>query len=289
MALSPEVWAAGEGEALPSFTAPLSARGMKCFLNVPILFEGRPMAVMTLGHASNCVWSDEDKQNARQLGDQAGVALSNSQLMQKLHNVHWGALSALARAIDAKSPWTLGHSERVTDLAMRLAREMGISEAELEVMRRGGLLHDIGKIGVPAEILDKPGKLTEKELQQMREHVNIGVRILQPIPGFEEAMPIVAQHHEWVNGEGYPNRLKGDEITLHARIFAVADCYDALISDRPYRAGLPVAKVVEMIKQGAGRQFDPQVVKVLEGLVHTKAEGSLRPEVPAVESVHLLV
>ena len=240
---------------------------MKCFLSVPILFEGKPLAVMTVGHAKECVWSDEDKQNARQLGDQAGVALSNSQLLQKLHDVHWGALSALARAIDAKSPWTLGHSERVTDVALRLAREMGIVEAELEIMRRGGLLHDIGKIGVPAEILDKPGKLTADELKQMREHVNIGVRILQPIPGFAEAMPIVAQHHEWINGQGYPNGLKGEEITLHARIFAVADCYDALISDRPYRAGMPVSKVVEMIKDGAGQQFDPQVVEVFERLM----------------------
>jgi len=265
--LSAEVWVSGEEEGLPSFTVPLREEGMKCFLSVPILFEGKPLAVMTVGHAKECVWSDEDKQNARQLGDQAGVALSNSQLLQKLHDVHWGALSALARAIDAKSPWTLGHSERVTDVALRLAREMGIVEAELEIMRRGGLLHDIGKIGVPAEILDKPGKLTADELKQMREHVNIGVRILQPIPGFAEAMPIVAQHHEWINGQGYPNGLKGEEITLHARIFAVADCYDALISDRPYRAGMPVSKVVEMIKDGAGQQFDPQVVEVFERLM----------------------
>jgi len=165
-----------------------------------------------------------------------------------------------------------GHSERVTDVALRLAKEMGISEAEREIMRRGGLLHDIGKIGVPASILDKPGKLTPEELQQMREHVNIGVRILQPIPGFADAMPIVAQHHEWINGAGYPNGLKGDEITLHARIFAVADCYDALISDRPYRAGLPVSKVVEMIREGAGRQFDPRVVDVFERLMAAGAD-----------------
>lgn len=170
----------------------------------------------------------------------------------------------------------------MTDVALRLAREMGIAEAELEIMRRGGLLHDIGKIGVPAAILDKPGKLTD-ELKQMREHVNIGVRILQPIPGFAEAMPIVAQHHEWRNGQGYPNGLKGDEITLHARIFAVADCYDALISDRPYRAGLPVSKVVEMIKQGASRQFGPRVLEAFERLMAAgervarveEAEGSL--------------
>lgn len=92
----------------------------------------------------------------------------------------------------------------------------------------------------------------------------IGVRILQPIPGFAEAMPIVAQHHEWINGQGYPNGLKNDEISTHARIFAVADCYDALISDRPYRPGMPIGKVVEIIREGSGKQFDPKVVHVFE-------------------------
>ena len=127
-------------------------------------------------------------------------------------------------------------------------------------MQRGGLLHDIGKIGTPPNILDKAGKLDADELRTMRDHVRMGLRILEPIPAFKEAIPIVAQHHEWFNGKGYPEGLAGDDISLHARIFAVADCYDALISDRPYRQGLPKRRVAEMLEEGSGTQFDPNVI-----------------------------
>jgi putative nucleotidyltransferase with HDIG domain len=153
---------------------------------------------------------------------------------------------------------------------------MGLPPTELDIMRRGGLLHDIGKIATPAEILDKPGKLTDEEMKIMREHVNAGARILEPIPGLAESMPIVLQHHEWVNGGGYPNGIAGEEMTLHARIFAVADCFDALISDRPYRAGLPLERVVQIIQDGAAKQFDPNVIQVLRRLLEqeTAVQGS---------------
>jgi putative nucleotidyltransferase with HDIG domain len=155
---------------------------------------------------------------------------------------------------------------------------MGLPAKELDVMRRGGLLHDIGKIGTPAAILDKPGKLTDDEMKQMREHVNIGARILQPIPGLADSMSIVLQHHEWVNGGGYPNGLTGDKITLHARIFAVADCYDALISDRPYRPGMPIERVMQIIGAGEGKQFDPLVVGVFRGIVEQGGVGTKQEE-----------
>ena len=183
-------------------------------------------------------------------------------LIDALEQLNWGALSALARTIDAKSEWTAGHSERVTALALRIARAMQLPEHELRVMHRGGLLHDIGKIGTPLEILDKPAKLEPHEMAIMREHVQTGVRILEPVAAFAESLPIVAQHHEWYNGAGYPAGLAGEEISLHARIFAVADCYDALVSDRPYRAGLAKARVVKMLAEKSGTQFDPQVIEV---------------------------
>jgi putative nucleotidyltransferase with HDIG domain len=258
----PEVSVFGENEPLPSYVRPLRTAATKFFLRAPVLLDGRPAAVICLSHSSASVWNDEDKQSMRQLADQVGVALTNLQLVRKLNQLHWGALAALARAIDAKSPWTLGHSERVTELAIKLAEEMRLPAQEIEVIRRGGLVHDVGKIGVAAEILNKPGKLTPDELQQMRDHVNIGVRILQPIREFAESMSLVAQHHEWVNGQGYPNGLIGGQISLHARILAVADCFDALVSDRPYRAGMPLPTVIRMISDGAGTQFDPQIVDV---------------------------
>jgi len=124
----------------------------------------------------------------------------------------------------------------------------------------GGLLHDVGKIGTPPSVLDKPGKLDANEMSVMRDHVRTGVRILEPIPGFREALPIVSQHHEWFNGKGYPEGLAGNEISLYARIFAVADCYDALTSDRPYRKGLPAEQTVSMLREKSGIQFDPDVI-----------------------------
>ena len=139
---------------------------------------------------------------------------------------------------------------------------MGLSPRDLEVIHRGGLLHDIGKIGTPNSILDKPGALEPEELRIMRDHVQIGVRILEPVPCFSAALPIVAQHHEWFDGSGYPAGLAGEQISLHARILAVADCYDAMISERPYRRGLPKPRVLEILKERSGSQFDPQIVEV---------------------------
>jgi HD-GYP domain-containing protein (c-di-GMP phosphodiesterase class II) len=179
-----------------------------------------------------------------------------------MEELHLETLTALARAIDAKSEWTAGHTERVTVLAIEIGREMGLSEAELNIMHIGGLLHDVGKIGIPPEILDKPGKLTPEEMKAMMNHVRIGVRIIEPIAGFASALSIVAQHHEWYDGHGYPAGLQGEQITLHARIFAVADCFDALTSDRPYREGLPTLRTLAMMQGESGTHFDPAVMDV---------------------------
>lgn len=187
--------------------------------------------------------------------------------VEALEQLDLGTLTALARAIDAKSAWTAGHSERVTNLALRVGHAIGLPAEDLQIMHRGGLLHDIGKIGTPPSILDKPGKLEPEEIRIMREHVKIGVRILEPIPCLREALPIVAQHHEWFDGSGYPAGLAGENISLYARIFAVADCYDAIVSDRPYRKGLPRQQALEILHQNSGTQFDPRLVEVLTRLI----------------------
>jgi len=197
----------------------------------------------------------------RAVADQAAVAFSNAGLVSQLKQLRWGTLTALARAIDAKSSWTAGHSERVTSMAIKIGRELGLSGKAIDTLHAGGLLHDVGKIGTPVELLDKPGALTPEERLVVQEHVLIGVRILKPIPGFEECLPIVQEHHERIDGKGYPYGLEGENITLHARIFAVADVHDALISDRPYRKGMALERVVTMIREGAGTQFDAQVVE----------------------------
>ena len=186
--------------------------------------------------------------------------------IEALEQLDLGTLTALARAIDAKSEWTAGHSERVTNLALCMARDLALPAKSLQIMERGGLLHDIGKIGTPPAILDKLGRLEPEEMQIMRDHVKIGVRILEPIPCFREALPMVAQHHEWFDGSGYPAGLVGDQISLLARILAVADCYDAMVSDRPYRNGLPQPEALDILRRRSGTQFDPVVIEVFERL-----------------------
>lgn len=246
----------------PDFLQPLRDAAMTSFLILPLFVDKVAFAALVSAHGSTLQLSPEDVQQARQVADQLAIAFSNVQLIDALEQLHWGTLTALARAIDAKSAWTAGHSERVTNLALRIGRAMGLPSEDLRIMQRGGLLHDIGKIGTPPGILDKAGRLNPEETHIMQDHVRIGVRILEPIAAFREALPIVAQHHEWFDGSGYPNHLAGEQISLHSRIFAVADVYDALTSDRPYRMGLPVHHALQMIREKSGTQFDPKVVEV---------------------------
>lgn len=172
-----------------------------------------------------------------------------------------GTLAALARTVDAKSHWTAGHSERVTRLATAIAHEMRLPDDEIAHVRHGGLVHDIGKLATPPEILDKPGKLTADERTVLERHPADGVRILEPIQAFAPLLPVVGQHHERWDGEGYPNRLAGTAIARTARVLAVADTYDAMRSDRPYRQGMAHAAALAVIDAGAGTQFDPAVVR----------------------------
>ncbi len=245
----------------PAFLESLRDLGMVSAQVFPIPLDHKPFAALICGLPTPMALSAEEAHRAAQFADRLAVAFSNIRLVEALEQLNWGTLTALARAIDAKSTWTAGHSERVTHLALKIGAAMGLPQSDLQIIHRGGLLHDIGKIGTPPEVLDKPGKLEPQELQTMRDHVRVGVRILEPIAAFADALPVVAQHHEWVNGAGYPEGLTRDQISIHARILAVADCYDAIASDRPYRKGLPPAKVIEILEKGSGTQFDPAVIQ----------------------------
>ena len=205
--------------------------------------------------------SEEDLQVARQLADQLGVALSNASLVEALDRLNVGTLTALARTVDAKSPWTAGHSQRVTECALAIGRVMGLAAQDLDRLARGGLLHDIGKIAVPSSVLNKPGRLTAEEFDLMKQHPTIGARILEPIPDYDRLIPVVLQHHERFDGSGYPSGIAGEEISLDARIMAVADVFDALTSERPYRKAMDLAVATEIIVKGSGSEFDPRVVE----------------------------
>src|SRR3972149_5578758 len=191
---------------------------------------------------------------------------------KKLDRLNWGALRALARTVDAKSSWTAGHSERVTTLALKTGAALGMPQEDLDDLHRAGLLHDIGKIGVAQEILDKTGRLAKGGYRVMCDHPAKGASILEHIEDYAPIIPLIRQHHEWFNGEGYPYGLKGEEITVGGRILAVVDVFDALISDRPYRAGMTLEKVVNIINEGVNTQFDPKVVEAFLGVIEQPTE-----------------
>lgn len=182
------------------------------------------------------------------------------QLTQQLAGASEASLEALVLALDARERETRDHSRRVSQYALILAGQLDLGSAERETVRRGAMLHDIGKIGVPDEILLKPGPLNEAEWEIMRRHPETGYQILQSLPDLRPAAELVLAHHETFDGNGYPNRLAGENIPLGARIFAVADSFDAMTSDRPYRRALPYQTAVSRIRQGSGTQFDPAIV-----------------------------
>jgi putative nucleotidyltransferase with HDIG domain len=258
--------AVGPGGTFSSLTAPLAERGARSFVILPIRSSHRETGALILAYAGTSTGPREDLVRGRQLADHIASAISNADLLNDLAQLNLGTLTALARAVDANSPWTAGHSERVTAISLQIASAMGLPKKELDLLHRAGLLHDLGKIGVPGFILDKPGKLTEEEWAVIREHPGKGALILEPIPAFREVVSLVAQHHERLDGSGYPLGLAGTDISLGARILAVADVYDAVISDRPYRAGWSLHDVTALIDSKANLAFDPKVVRAFRSL-----------------------
>ncbi len=186
--------------------------------------------------------------------------------------------SAFADVVDAKSPFTANHSSRVTLYADMIAEELGLEPAHRRWLRRAALLHDIGKLAVSNQVLDKPGKLDDREWQVIREHPWHSERILERVSAFADIAPIAGAHHERLDGRGYPYGLKGDEICLETRILTVADVFDALAAERPYRAAMPIAKALEIIEGDVGTAFDPDCVAALK-----KGLAKLRPAAGTAE------
>jgi putative nucleotidyltransferase with HDIG domain len=217
--------------------------------------------------------------------------------LNSLEGAYRSTLKALTAALETRDSETHGHSERVVSYSLRLGREYGLSSAEMKALEFGSLLHDIGKIGVPDSILRKPAKLTEEEWVRMREHPLHGQQILRGIEFLQGASRVVAQHHEKWDGTGYPLGLRNEDIDICARIFAVADAFDAITSDRVYRRGKPYEAAAQELDDWAGRQFDPKVVEAFhrvpkedweelhrQSLMRKPDQFDVRQLVPQVES-----
>lgn len=190
-----------------------------------------------------------------------GIHSGNIELYRQQSELLAGIIRALTSAIDAKDPYTCGHSDRVARVAVRLAEELGCDAKMLNTMYLSGLLHDIGKIGIDDSVLRKPGKLSDDEYEHIKRHVEIGHRILQDLGKLDDVLPVILHHHESWDGSGYPHQLGTEKIPLSARIVCVADAFDAMGSDRPYRKRMPDEKIDEIIRAGSGQQWDPDVVE----------------------------
>ncbi len=192
-----------------------------------------------------------------------GTQLANSGIYAELKGLLFGVIRALTAAIDAKDPYTSGHSERVARIAVRLAEELELPAPQHADLYVAGLLHDVGKIGVDDEVLNKQSPLSADEYQKIQAHVEIGVRILRDLKKLNHILPGVRHHHESYDGTGYPDRLSGDAIPVEARILAVADSFDAMSSNRPYRRRLGLNQIDQIFHEGRGRQWDPRIVDAL--------------------------
>jgi HD-GYP domain-containing protein (c-di-GMP phosphodiesterase class II) len=260
-------------------------------LCVPITLRGKPLGVVFLanyqvGHA----FTDDHRNLVTELAAQAAVAIDNARLFKDREEVILESLEAFAITVDAKDPYTAGHSERVTQYALIIARQMHYAphdQAAWVRLERGGRLHDIGKVGVPDSVIQNPGKLSEKEFEQMKSHTIIGFNILSRLHMLTDELVIVRSHHERYDGKGYPDRKKADEVPMFAWIVSAADAIDAMTSDRPYRKGMSLQVAVEQVRAGAGTHFHPDVAEavldaVASGSLKVIPQKSLHPDAPTI-------
>jgi response regulator RpfG family c-di-GMP phosphodiesterase len=246
--------------------------------------QDRPVGVLQLTWQDHTFLPDEHARRALDiLAASMAEVLENGRLYDRLQQQSVQTITALAAAIDARDPYTRGHSEQVTRYAVRLAQTLGKPSAWVERVRYASLLHDVGKIGVPDAVLLKPSRLTNAEFEIMKQHCEIGAMIVAPV--FPDLAPIVRYHHENWQGTGYPTRLAGDAIPLEARMLAVADAFDAMTSDRAYRAALPVQQALARLRAGRNIQWQGALVDAFAALIEQEGAALLASKARAAQTM----
>ncbi|MBI3738252.1 MAG: PAS domain S-box protein [Chloroflexi bacterium] len=247
----------------------VAADEVRGWMGVPLMTHGQIIGYITLDSYRVGAFDENSASLAQSFAHQAAVAIENAELFENLQksNVELShaydtTLEGWGKALELRDKETQGHTERVSELTLKLARKMGLGKEELVKIQRGVLVHDIGKMGVPDHILHKKGPLTKKEWAEMRKHPQYAFDLLYPIPYLRPALDIAFCHHERWDGTGYPRGLKGEQIPLAARIFAVVDVWDALLFKRPYRQAWTKKKILKYIREQSGKHFDPQVVEI---------------------------
>jgi HD-GYP domain-containing protein (c-di-GMP phosphodiesterase class II) len=224
---------------------------------VPVQRQDQVMGVLFALDKEDDDFGSVDTKLLTSIANESGIYLENATLFDDVHGLMMGLLHALTSAVDAKDTYTCGHSERVALLSRFIAQQMKLRDSEIEQIYMAGLLHDVGKIGVPEAVLQKPGRLTQEEFEQIKKHPEIGARILADVKQLKSVLPGVLYHHERYDGKGYPEGLAGEKIPLMGRIICMADCFDAMTSSRTYRKALPIEVAMSEIRRCSGTQFDP--------------------------------
>jgi putative nucleotidyltransferase with HDIG domain len=235
-----------------------SSESSRTFINIPVETEGQYTGSLVMVRSRNGLSLD----NLRLL---AGGVISSAKYIEASieRDENWTSImTSLSRAVDAKSTWTNGHSERVADLANEMGEKLLMEAGELANLRVSALLHDVGKIAIPEAIIDKPTRLSDEEMEIMRQHPERGAMIVENIPGYKNIRLAILHHHERWDGKGYPHGISGEEIPLHARIISIADVFDAMTSDRPYRKGLAIEQALMQIESQSWTSFDGELVRI---------------------------
>jgi putative nucleotidyltransferase with HDIG domain len=245
----------------------------KAMLTMPVKYKGKVIGVLQLiNKRGGGVFTSEDEELLEGMSSQIAIALENAKLYKGMRDLFVESIKSLANAIDAKDPYTNGHSKRVTEYSVEIGREMGLGEEELERLEYTAVLHDVGKIGIKDAVLNKQDKLDDDEFTLMKKHTTIGAKILEQMESLKKLSVGARYHHEKYDGTGYFEGLKEEEIPLEARIISVADTYDAMTTDRPYRKGLSYETALNEINRCSGTQFDPEVVKYFNIVMKKKHE-----------------
>jgi putative nucleotidyltransferase with HDIG domain len=255
----------------------------------PLMAKGKVRGALVVVRAKNPHFFTQGQLSALELlASKAAGAIENSALYDDLKESYIATVRVLANAIEARDEYTRGHTERVFLLSEILAKELGWGEEQLGDLKMGGLLHDIGKIGVPDSILNKPGPLTPEEVEIMKKHPETGARMIESIPFLKQALPYILYHHERHDGKGYPRGLRGDEIPYAGRLLAVVDTLDAITSDRPYRGGRLLKEAIDEIKENSGTQFHPAVAKACIRAYKAGKLNHLFADLPKIENYELV-
>jgi len=258
--------------------------GVRSVICVPLLGRSGPIGALYADKLGVEQFAPELAEYASAFAGHAAAALETAQLYDDRARHFRATLEAFAKAIDARDRYTAGHSERVTAYSMVLARHSGKYAGDFETIRRAGLLHDIGKVGVPDNVLLKEGSLDPPERALIEAHVTIGFSMLEPLPFLGASLPAVRGHHERWDGAGYPDRLGGTDIHPDARLMAVADSYDAMTSARPYRNALPAKEAARRLRADRGRQFDPEMVDLFDAVEQELAALHEEPDAAAMRA-----